>query len=418
MPKPRLVPPAMVPPAMPSGVLSHIANDQWVMMTTQWVMMTTRNTILTAKSLSCEPGDSTTLRTSVHSDVAFWSFDVGSSYHWVEDFEARFTPALESVQSQCILDDVARSQGPGEDMDPISLIVPRELAEILSQPVAVEKLREAIGDRSCSEDEDLGNKVSLLWWSCSEVEDLGNKVRMRTYERAWSDCVKFPMSVLGPSRFLHGKRILFFLVSDSQAGQGKPSWCRKPFKKRNVHTCKINRNAVSLCYILCCAPAGASHREWAAGDLLVASGFDWAARHRKSQQKKARRPNRSRRPRRMKRKPKPVQLRINSQSPKRREEAKAQSVETAPTIVHKNSRAQDQELQHLEEFTIEELQEKVHSTLAEILDHPPVEENPKATAIQAAECRQLFLHGTTWLTIIRGPRRERCLFKEWCESCE
>tara|TARA_B100001175_G_scaffold281415_1_gene259767 strand:+ start:299 stop:541 length:243 start_codon:yes stop_codon:yes gene_type:complete len=80
----------------------------------------------------------------------------------VEDFEARFTPALESVQSQCILDDVARSQGPGEDMDPISLIVPRELAEILSQPVAVEKLREAIGDRSCSEDEDLGNKVSLL----------------------------------------------------------------------------------------------------------------------------------------------------------------------------------------------------------------------------------------------------------------
>ena len=309
MPKPRLVPPAMVPPAMPSGVLSHIANDQWVMMTTQWVMMTTRNTILTAKSLSCEPGDSTTLRTSVHSDVAFWSFDVGSSYHWVEDFEARFTPALESVQSQCILDDVARSQGPGEDMDPISLIVPRELAEILSQPVAVEKLREAIGDRSCSEDEDLGNKVSLLWWSCSEVEDLGNKVRMRTYERAWSDCVKFPMSVLGPSRFLHGKRILFFLVSDSQAGQGKPSWCRKPFKKRNVHTCKINRNAVSLCYILCCAPAGASHREWAAGDLLVASGFDWAARHRKSQQKKARRPNRSRRPRRMKMEPKPVQLR-------------------------------------------------------------------------------------------------------------
>ena len=73
----------------------------------------------------------------------------------LEDFEA-----LESVQSQCILDDVARSQGPGEDMDPISLIVPRELAEILSQPVAVEKLREAIGDRSCSEDEDLGNKVS------------------------------------------------------------------------------------------------------------------------------------------------------------------------------------------------------------------------------------------------------------------
>ena len=113
----------------------------------------------------------------------------------------------------------------------------------------------------------------------------------------------------------------------------------------------------------------------------------------------------------MKMKPKPVQLRINSQSPKRREEAKAQSVETAPTIVHKNSRAQDQELQHLEEFTIEELQEKVHSTLAEILDHPPVEEKPKATAIQAAEC-QLFLHGTTWLTIIRGPRRERCLFKE------
>ena len=62
MPKPRLVPPAMVPPAMPSGVLSHIANDQWVMMTTQWVMMTTRNTILTAKSLSwtkpgtCESG--------------------------------------------------------------------------------------------------------------------------------------------------------------------------------------------------------------------------------------------------------------------------------------------------------------------------------------------------------------------------
>ena len=49
--------------------------------------------------------------------------------------------------------------------------------------------------------------------------------------------------------------------------------------------------------------------------------------------------------------------------------------------MHKNSRAQDQELQHLEEFTIEELQEKVHSTLAEILDHPPVEENPKATAI-------------------------------------
>ena len=114
----------------------------------------------------------------------------------------------------------------------------------------------------------------------------------------------------------------------------------------------------------------------------------------------------------MKRKPKPVQLRINSQSPKRREEAKAQSVETAPTIVHKNSRAQDQALQHLEEFTIEELQEKVHSTLAEILDHPPVEENPKATAIPAAECRQLFLHGTAWLTIIRGPRRERCLFKE------
>jgi hypothetical protein len=68
--------------------------------------------------------------------------------------------------------------------------------------------------------------------------------------------------------------------------------------------------------------------------------------------------------------------------------------------VHKNSRAQDQELQHLEEFTIEELQEKVHSTLAEILDHPPVEENPKATAIPAAECRQLFLHGTAWLTII------------------
>ena len=128
----------MVPPAMPSGVLSHIANDQWVMMTTQWVMMTTRNTILTAKSLSCEPGDSTTLQ--------------GVN---LEDFEA-----LESVQSQCILDDVARSQGPGEDMDPISLIVPRELAEILSQPVAVEKLREAIGDRSCSEDEDLGNKVS------------------------------------------------------------------------------------------------------------------------------------------------------------------------------------------------------------------------------------------------------------------
>ena len=62
MPKPRLVPPAMVPPAMPSVVLSHIANDQWVMMTTQWVMMTTRNTILTAKSLSwtkpgtCESG--------------------------------------------------------------------------------------------------------------------------------------------------------------------------------------------------------------------------------------------------------------------------------------------------------------------------------------------------------------------------
>ena len=104
MPKPRLVPPAMVPPAMPSGVLSHIANDQWVMMTTQWVMMTTRNTILTAKSLSCEPGDSTTLQ--------------GVN---LEDFEA-----LESVQSQCILDDVARSQGPGEDMDPISLIVPCE----------------------------------------------------------------------------------------------------------------------------------------------------------------------------------------------------------------------------------------------------------------------------------------------------
>ena len=229
------------------------------------------------------------------------------------------------------------------------------------------------------------------------------------------------MSVLGPSRFLHGKRILFFLVSDSQAGQGKPSWCRKLFKKRNVHTCKINRNAVSLCYILCCAPAGASQREWAAGDLLVASGFDWAARHRKSQQKKARRPNRSRRPRRMKRKPKPVQLRnkafailtiqsfllwfasVYSTNNSAQEFTSARSTITAPLrMVHVFSNPLW--ITHSESSTSP-------STCCGGQARESVEGSD-------AKCRQLLLRGTAWWRIIRGPRRERCLFKEWWESCQ
>ena len=184
MPKPRLVPPAMVPPAMPSGVLSHIANDQWVMMTTQWVMMTTRNTILTAKSLSwTKPGtcESGRLRGQIHTSTGKRAKSVHLGWcRSLSGTRRRHGPNLVDRAAR-IGRDTLTTCGCGKTSrgDWGSKLQWRWGSRKQSEP-ALMKLQWSWGPRKQSEDEDL--RKGLVW--LCEVPNVSSRaLKISTWEK-------------------------------------------------------------------------------------------------------------------------------------------------------------------------------------------------------------------------------------------